>query len=106
MLEMLKLPAMRAALLSFVIGLGVGCGQPLSMTYGAHVVIPTMFGAIGTVTGLATVFWLCATALMGGSVMNARYANKNHNFLFLLSIFSANCKAQSHCAERRQHAAQ
>lgn len=81
-------------LLSFVIGLGVGCGQPLSMTmaynaappgragesiamrlavsYGAHVFIPTAFGALGAAIGLAPVFWLCATALIGGSAMNAR----------------------------------
>jgi MFS family permease len=80
--------------LSFIIGLGVGCGQPLSMalaynaapagriaetiamrlavSYGAHVFIPTAFGALGSMLGLAPVFWLCAAALTGGSVMNAR----------------------------------
>ena len=85
-------------LLSFVIGLGVGCGQPLSMalaynaappgraaegiamrlavSYGAHVVIPTAFGALGAAVGLKSVFWLCATALIGGSVMNAKHAAK------------------------------
>ncbi len=81
-------------LLSFIIGLGVGCGQPLSMTlaynaappkrvaesiamrlavsYGAHVFIPTAFGALGSLIGLAPVFWLCSVALTGGSVMNWR----------------------------------
>ena len=85
-------------LLSFIIGLGVGCGQPLSMTlaynasppdragegiamrlavsYGAHVFIPTAFGALGAALGLAPIFWLCATALLSGSVMNARHATK------------------------------
>ena len=85
-------------LLSFIIGLGVGCGQPLSMTlaynaappgrsaeaiamrlavsYGAHVVIPTAFGALGAAIGLAPIFWLCATTLTGGSVMNVRYAKR------------------------------
>jgi MFS family permease len=85
-------------LLSFVIGLGVGCGQPLSMTlaynaappgraaegiamrlavsYGAHVFIPTAFGALGAAIGLAPIFWLCASSLMGGSVMNARQGTK------------------------------
>ncbi len=84
--------------LSFIIGLGVGCGQPLSMTlaynasppgragegiamrlavsYGAHVFIPTAFGALGAAIGLAPIFWLCATALMGGSVMNVKQAAK------------------------------
>ena len=88
-------------LLSFVIGLGVGCGQPLSMTlaynaappgragesiamrlavsYGAHVFIPTAFGALGAAIGLAPVFWLCATALVSGSVMNARHTEKRPN---------------------------
>jgi MFS family permease len=90
-------PAVLMAL-SFVIGLGVGCGQPLSMalaynaappgraaegiamrlavSYGAHVVIPTLFGALGAAIGLAPIFWLCATALTGGSAMNARQAVK------------------------------
>jgi MFS family permease len=87
-------------LLSFIIGLGVGCGQPLSMTlaynasppgraaegiamrlavsYGAHVVIPTAFGALGAAIGLAPIFWLCASALTGGAVMNAKSATKMH----------------------------
>ncbi len=78
--------------LAFIIGLGIGCGLPLSMelafnaapkdrsaeavgmrlavSYGAHVFIPPLFGALGAVMGLAPVFWLCAAALMGGSVMN------------------------------------
>ena len=85
-------------LLSFVIGLGVGCGQPLSMTlaynasppgragegiamrlavsYGAHVFIPTAFGALGAAIGLAPIFWLCATTLVSGSAINARQASK------------------------------
>ena len=84
--------------LSFIIGLGVGCGQPLSMTlaynaappgrsgegiamrlavsYGAHVIIPTVFGALGAAVGVAPIFWLCATALTGGSVMNGRHTEK------------------------------
>ena len=86
-------------LLSFIIGLGVGCGQPLSMTlaynaappgrvaesiamrlavsYGAHVFIPTAFGALGSLIGLAPVFWLCSVALTGGSVMNWRSGKAN-----------------------------
>lgn len=87
--------------LSFIIGLGVACGQPLSMTlaynaappgrsaegiamrlavsYGAHVVIPTAFGALGAAVGLKAVFWLCTAALSGGAVMNARQAAKTNN---------------------------
>ena len=79
---------------AFLLGLSLGCGQPLSMTlaynaappgrvaesiamrlavsYGAHVFIPTAFGALGSLIGLAPVFWLCAAALTGGAAMNAR----------------------------------
>jgi MFS family permease len=77
---------------AFVLGLGLGCGQPLSMilafnaappgrsaealamrlavSYGAHVVIPPVFGALGTALGLAPVFWTCAMLLGGGSYLN------------------------------------
>jgi MFS family permease len=77
---------------AFVLGLGLGCGQPLSMilafnaapagrsaeaiamrlavSYGAHVVIPPVFGALGTAVGLAPVFWTCAMLLSGGSYLN------------------------------------
>ena len=65
--------------IAFVLGLGLGLGQPLSvmLTYNhspagragealglriainnsIHVVVPPVFGAIGTVLGLASVFW-------------------------------------------------
>jgi MFS family permease len=81
--------------LAFVIGLGVGCGMPLSMelafnaapqgrtaegvamrltvSFGAHVFIPPLFGALGAVMGLAPVFWVCALALSGGAAMHARH---------------------------------
>ncbi|MDB5863390.1 MAG: hypothetical protein JWO70_1196 [Betaproteobacteria bacterium] len=76
---------------AFVLGLGLGCGQPLSMilsfnaappgrsaeaiamrlavSYGAHVVIPPVFGAVGAAMGLAPIFWTCAVLLGGGSVV-------------------------------------
>jgi len=79
---------------SFVVGLGLGCGQPLSMvlsfnaapagrsaeaiamrmavSYGAHVMIPPVFGALGTVLGLAPVFWTCAILMGGGAVLNRK----------------------------------
>ena len=77
---------------SFVAGLGLGCGQPLSMilsfnaapqgrsaeaiamrlavSYGAHVMIPPVFGALGTALGLAPVFWTCAMLMGGGAALN------------------------------------
>jgi len=79
---------------SFVVGLGMGCGQPLSMllsfnaappgrsaeaiamrmavSYGAHVVIPPVFGALGAMVGLAPVFWTCAALMSGGAVLNRK----------------------------------
>jgi hypothetical protein len=42
----------------------------LAVSYGAHVVIPPVFGALGTVLGLAPVFWTCAMLLGGGSYLN------------------------------------
>jgi MFS family permease len=89
------LPMMREPLLlaatAFALGLGLGCGQPLSMllsfnaappgrsaeaiamrlavSYGAHVVIPPVFGVVGAATGLAPIFWTCAMLLGGGSAI-------------------------------------
>jgi MFS family permease len=79
---------------SFLIGLGLGCGQPLSMvlsfnaapagrsaeaiamrmavSYGAHVVIPPVFGALGAAAGLAPVFWTCAMLMGGGAALNRK----------------------------------
>jgi MFS family permease len=79
---------------SFVAGLGIGCGQPLSMilsfnaappgrsaeaiamrmavSYGAHVIIPPVFGALGAVLGLAPVFWTCAMLMGGGAALNRK----------------------------------
>ena len=77
---------------SFLMGLGLGCGQPLAMvlafnaapagrsaeaiamrmsvSYGAHVLIPPVFGALGAVVGLAPVFWTCAVLMAGGAALN------------------------------------
>jgi MFS family permease len=79
---------------SFLMGIGLGCGQPLAMvlafnaapqgrsaeaiamrmsvSYGAHVVIPPVFGALGAVVGLAPVFWTCAVLMAGGAALNRR----------------------------------
>jgi predicted MFS family arabinose efflux permease len=78
---------------AFVLGLGLGCGQPLSMilafnagppgrsaeaismrlavSYGAHVFVPPAFGVIGAaVGGVATIFWTCAAIMGCGSWIN------------------------------------
>jgi len=81
---------------SFIVGLGMGCGQPLSMilsfnaaplgrsaeaiamrmavSYGAHVIIPPVFGALGTAMGLAPVFWICAAFMGAGAALNRKGA--------------------------------
>jgi len=83
---------------AFVLGLGLGCGQPLSMilsfnaappgrsaeaiamrlavSYGAHVVIPPVFGVVGAATGLAPIFWTCAVLLCGGAANSRPWEEK------------------------------
>lgn len=81
------------ALAAFALGLGLGCGQPLSMilsfnasppgrsaeaismrlavSYGAHVVVPPVFGLIGAASGgVALIFWSCAAVMGGGMWIN------------------------------------
>lgn len=84
--------------LSFALGLGLGCGQPLSqiMTYNrspagragealglrftivnlAHMVIPLAFGAVGSALGLVAVFLANSALMFGGGYANARGAAK------------------------------
>jgi MFS family permease len=86
--------AVMLATVAFVLGLGLGCGQPLSMilafnsappersaeaismrlavSYGAHVVIPPLFGIIGAAMGVASIFWTCALLMGGGSLVNRK----------------------------------
>jgi len=83
-------------LLSFVFGLGLGVGQPLSviMTYNraplgrtgealglrftlvnlTHMVIPIAFGTIGSALGLVTVFVANSALMLGGSYAHYRGA--------------------------------
>jgi MFS family permease len=81
--------------IAFVLGLGLGLGQPLSvmLTYNhsppgragealglriainnsIHVVVPAVFGAVGTVLGLAPVFWVNSVSLaLGGYASRGR----------------------------------
>jgi MFS family permease len=80
-------------LLSFVLGLGLGCGSPLSMVLAynrsppgrsgeaiglrqtankvTEVLVPLLFGSLGTALGIAPVFWTDALMLaVGGYIMN------------------------------------
>jgi MFS family permease len=81
-------------LLSFALGLGLGVGQPLSliMTYNrapagragealgvrfsivnlTHMVIPLLFGSIGSALGLLTVFAANSAMLLGGGYAHQR----------------------------------
>jgi MFS family permease len=92
--------ALLLAAAAFVLGLGLGCGQPLSMilafnagppersaesismrlavSYGAHVVVPPVFGIIGAaIGGVAPIFWTCAVIMGGGSWINRSNARRN-----------------------------
>jgi cytochrome c-type biogenesis protein CcmH/NrfF len=42
----------------------------LAVSYGAHVVLPPLFGAFGAALGLAPVFWICAMLLGGGTLLH------------------------------------
>jgi cytochrome c-type biogenesis protein CcmH/NrfF len=42
----------------------------LAVSYGAHVMIPPVFGALGAALGLAPVFWTCAMLMGGGAALN------------------------------------
>jgi len=79
---------------SFVMGLGLGCGQPLTMmvTYArspagrageangirqmannlTHLVVPTMFGALGAAVGMGPVFWVNSVLLVLGGWYGGR----------------------------------
>jgi len=87
------------AAVSFLLGIGCGCGQPLSMTMvynasppgrageasgmrimvnqGAHFAIPLMFGALGSVAGYAAVFFTNASFLMVGGYFSHRMHRKS-----------------------------
>jgi predicted MFS family arabinose efflux permease len=75
--------------LSFVLGIGLGCAQPVIMSLlyesappgrqgeavglrtsllnGSHTLIPLASGALSAAAGMAPVFWLLASFLLGGA---------------------------------------
>lgn len=77
--------------LAFVLGIGLGCAQPMVMAllYGAsppgrqgeavgirttlinlsQTIFPLIFGALGTAVGIGPVFWALAASLLSGSVV-------------------------------------
>ncbi len=81
------------AVLAFMLGLGLGCGQPLTITLAynysppgragealglritvnkiTQIVVPIMFGSLGAGFGLIPVFWSCAALLATGSVISS-----------------------------------
>ncbi len=78
---------------AFLLGLGLGCGQPLSMIltfnaappnrtaeanamrlsmgYAAHVFVPPFFGVMASLAGLTPIFLTCAFFLGGGWALTA-----------------------------------
>jgi len=83
--------AVALALISFAFGLGMGCGQPITlmMTYGispqgrsgeamglrvtvnhmTRVIVPVVFGSVGSLFGLFPVFWINALLLASGGAI-------------------------------------
>ena len=79
------------ALISFLFGIGMGCGQPITMTMAftgsaegrsgeimglrvtinnlTRVIVPVLFGTIGSVFGLIPVFWVNAMMLGSGGLL-------------------------------------
>jgi len=79
---------------AFMMGLGLGCGQPLTMMicYNrspagrageangvrtmannlTHMVVPLVFGALGSALGIGPVFWINSFVLFGGAWLGAR----------------------------------
>lgn len=82
------------AVVSFVLGIGCGCGQPLSMTLVfdaspkgrvaeatgmritvnqiTHLIVPLLFGVVGSVAGFAAVFLANAGGLVAGGYLSSR----------------------------------
>ena len=82
--------------MSFVLGLGLGCGSPLSMVLAynrsppgrsgeaiglrqtankvTEVLVPLLFGSLGTAFGIAPVFWIDAVMLACGGYIMSRDA--------------------------------
>jgi predicted MFS family arabinose efflux permease len=81
-------------LVSFVMGLGLGCGQPLTMMIAynrappdrageanglrqmannvTHMIIPLVFGALGSAVGMGPVFWANSAILLAGAIVGGR----------------------------------
>jgi MFS family permease len=87
------------AAISFLLGLGLGCGQPLSiiLTYNhapsgrsgealglrltvnkfTQIMVPLVFGSLGSAFGILPIFWASALLLLGGSYNNARHDERD-----------------------------
>lgn len=79
---------------AFMMGLGLGCGQPLTMMicYNrsptgrageangirqmannlTHMIVPLVFGALGSALGMGPVFWINSFVLLGGAYMGGK----------------------------------
>jgi MFS family permease len=88
------------ALISFLLGLGLGCGQPITMAMAftgsehgrsgelmglrvtinnlTRVVVPVIFGTIGSLFGLFAVFWVNAAMLGAGGALTRPPGGKDN----------------------------
>jgi MFS family permease len=84
--------------IAFILGIGLGCGSPLSLVLAynrsppgrsgeaiglrqtankaTEVVVPILFGSIGTAFGMVPVFWLDALMLAAGGVLMRKDAHR------------------------------
>ncbi|HXF65168.1 MAG TPA: MFS transporter [Burkholderiales bacterium] len=94
--------ALPLAAASFLLGLGVGCGQPVSgaliyhlaphgraaegaglrvmFNNGTHVTVPLLFGGLGAALGFAPVFISCSALLLAGGYYSFR-SNARHRMV-------------------------
>jgi len=85
--------------IAFILGLGLGCGQPLAimLTYNRaptgrsgealgmritvnkfiQISVPVVFGSVGSLFGMLPVFWANAALLMGGGYLSRSSENKS-----------------------------
>ncbi len=90
--------AWELGLISFLFGLGMGCGQPIvimlmfsnskdgrsgeslglkfTINQFTKMVSPVVFGSIAALLGLSPMFWINAAMMVGGGLMSARAKNR------------------------------
>ena len=129
-LSYLVFPAFESALLlgamAFILGLGMGCSQPVSLMLiyerapparsgealglrltinnFMHIAVPMIFGSLGTVLGVAPVFIANAAILAGGGILSSRAEDRRNRRIARQSPATYNHSfPEVHDHENRSH---